>query len=47
MDLEGSMKVTSSLAGYEELSASWSYSVNGATRRTTVNYSWAQGKQVS
>lgn len=43
----GRVQFTSPFSGFESLSANFQYRVNGATRRTNANFSWARGKQVS
>ena len=43
----GRVQFTSPFSGFESLSSNFLYRVNGATRRTNANFSWARGKQVS
>jgi len=41
------IQFSSPFSGFESLSANFQYRVNGATRRTNADFSWARDKQVS
>jgi len=43
----GRVMFTSPFSGVESLSANFQYRLNGITRRTNADFSWARGKQVS
>jgi len=45
--MTGRVQFTSPFSGFESLSANFQRRVNGATRATNANVSWARGKQVS
>lgn len=45
--VSGTVQFSSPFRGFESLSTNFQHRVNGATRRTNADFTWARGKQVS